>query len=233
MRVLPSAALGALTLTCALSLLGNHASAQTQVQRVATTLPSRIGQTKLPKDPIVKDADIGPPSTVSGAALADLLIKDSYIDEYAGMQGVNFLIANTGQQDAGPFEVAITFTYPHSDGPSARWELYPVDGLKVGESKWVSASPLCCGWAGTEVVVNNTSQFTVVVDPKYMKADPLDPYNPARAYEVKPRIVESNKANNKLTINKSDMRKGRYEMTKASERPTPPAIKVQTPIIKH
>lgn len=203
-----------------------------QVQQVS--LPTRVGQTKLPKDPLVKDATIGAASEAAGLPLADLVVKDAYLDEYAGMQGVNFLIANTGQQDAGPFEVSIRFIYPGASIVDARSDIYKVDGLKIGESKWVSASPICCGWAPTEFVVNGSDRFEVVADPKYSKTDPLDPYNPTRMIEVKSRIAESNKANNRLVIAKADMRHGVYSGTLTrSPAPVIGTIKMQTPVTKH
>jgi hypothetical protein len=181
----------------------------------------------------VKNVSVGPASQASGLPLADLLVSDSYLDNYAGLEGLNFLISNTGQQDAGPFDVSIAFFYP-APSTSSKSTIYRVDGLKVGESKWVSAAPLCCGWAPTEAVVNTTDHYEVVIDPGYSKADPLDPYNPARATEVKPQIAESNKGNNKFAIAKADMRRGKYTAT--NRMPVAPPMgttKTTPPIIKH
>lgn len=205
-----------LAVSIALSLAQSPLHAQVQITRAAPQLDKRI----LPSDPNVKDVDIGPSSNVTGLPLADLVIKDAYLDETGGIQGVNFLIANIGNKDAGLFEVGIRYNYPPGGMIDGRWDLYKVDSLKAGETTWVSASPICCGFSPTEYVVANTVQFEVIADPKYSKADPFTPY---KSVEVKPRIPESNKANNRFVINKADIRHGKLvggPMTK----PANPAI---------
>jgi hypothetical protein len=209
-------------------------SLQAQLQRVSTAAASHVQQKVIQKTPALKDADVGPASTAAGLPLADLTIKDAYLDEYAGFSFVNFLIANVGQKDAGKFEVSVKYNYAPGGMVDARWDVYPVDSLKAGESTWVSASPICCGWTPTEQVVKNAVQFEVIADPKYSKADPLDPANPSKSYEVKSRIAESNKGNNKLVINKADMRHGKLSGTVT--KPATPAIgtiKLQAPVTKH
>jgi hypothetical protein len=198
-----------------------------------STAGNSIKQTVIQKNPTVKTADIGPASAVTGLPLADLVIKDSYLDEYAGFPFVNFLVANVGQKDAGNFEVSIRYNYSPGSEVDGRWELYPVDTLKAGESTWISASPICCGWTPTEQVVKNTVQFEVIADPRYSKWDPMDPYNPARVIDVKSRIPESNKGNNKLVINKADMRQGKLAGTVTRPGPAVETIKRQTPVTKH
>lgn len=220
-----------LAIVLALPLAAGRIEAQAQPKQV--TLPTRAGQTALPKDALVRDVTIGAATDAPALPLADLIVKDSYLDEYSGMQGVNFLVANVGKEDAGPFEVGISFIYSGSEG-AGRWDVYKVDGLKVGESKWVSAAPICCGWTPTEFVVNNSVRFEVVADPKYTKADPMDPYNPSKYYEVKSKIPESNKANNRLVIEKAAMRKGKFAQTNQKSIAAPlGTAKAQPPVIRH
>lgn len=196
-------------------------------QATAVRIAPRAEKTVLPKEVTVKNIDIGPPSAVSGLPLPDLTIKDAYLDEYGGFPFVNFLIANIGTADAGPFEVAIQFNY--KAGGDGRRDLTRIDTLKAGESVWIGESPICCGWSPTEVVVKNTEQFVVIADAKYTKLS--DPTNPLSSYEVPSRITESNKGNNKYVINKADMRHGKFvgTMTRATAAPVVGPLK-QAPI---
>ena len=227
MKMLLTSGARAIALLIALPLFSAPLHAQLQVTRATP----RLDKKSLPKEPNVLNVDVGPSSNVTGLPLADLVVKDAYLDEYGGSQFVNFLIANTGQKDAGFFEVGIKYNYAPGGMIDGRWDLYKVDSLKAGESAWISAAPMCCGWSPTEDVVANTVQFEVIADPKYSKGDA---FNPLKPVEVKPRIPESNKANNRFVVNKADIRHGKL-VSGMVVKPATPAIgriKDQS-VIKH
>jgi hypothetical protein len=198
---------------------------------VAKTALVRMERKALAKDAAVKSASIGSPTGVTALPMADLAVTDAYLDQYGGFPYVNFLVRNIGQKDADSFEVGIRYRYTLDAGDDGKWDVYPVAGLKAGESVWVSASPICCGFSPTEVVVNSAVAFEAIADPKYSKRDPT---NLLGSIEVLPKIPESNKGNNRLAVNKADMRHTMLNATvKLPANPNIDKAKVAPPIIRH
>ena len=113
------------------------------------------------------------------------------------------LVANIGNKDANPFDLALQFYYSDENG-SGEFYVDKLGGLKAGEEKWLAYSPMCCGFVKTVFVVNSTKTFQAIADPTYYHT--YGPYDP-RTYEVKSKITESNKRNNTLTIARPEMKR--------------------------
>ena len=142
--------------------------------------------------------------TSAGAAalpLADLTIKGMCLehDRKTGWNWLRVRLANTGAADAGAFELGLVFTSPGGD---EKLMTDKVAGLKAGESNSQDYSPLCCGFVPTNSLVETSSAFRAIADPKYYKSNPSYPMG----LEVKPVIHESNEKNNELTIAKSEIK---------------------------
>ena len=138
-------------------------------------------------------------------------------------QQLQVLVANIGNKDTDPFDLGLKFIYEDGSGVDGRWMVDPLAGLKAGEQRWLAYRPMCCGFVPTEFVVKSTVRFQVIADPTYYKA--YGPYDP-RMYEVKSKIIESNKKNNTLTLNKSEMR--RCDLKNVEREP--PRIQVKPPV---
>jgi hypothetical protein len=190
-----------------------------QVQTVQVQTPV------LSEKDALKNVRVEESAGVAAGILPDLTVKEMCleVDREMPAERLRVLVANIGNKDADPFELGLKFVYA-SDSMDGRWYVDKLAGLKVGEEKWLSYSPMCCGFVPTEFVVNHTVTFQAIADPSYY--DSSGPYDP-RPIEVKSKITESNKRNNTLTINKAEMR--RCDL-KNIGRPSIPKIPITKPV---
>lgn len=215
-------------LLCA-ALLAPALFAQRQVTQTQIAQP-QVKQTKLPEKPDV--TRVTPDTRASEATnlpRPDLVVKEMCIETPAptapNFQVLRVRIANVGVADAGAFAFAVEFK---NGMGSVRTEVDEIAGLKVGEEQWLGFSPLCCGWAASEFLVNTAVEFRGVVDATYYKRDPFDPDNPFKSIEVKSRVAESNERNNELVVAKSAV--GRCgAAVRHVDRPNVPAPNVVRP----
>jgi hypothetical protein len=179
----------------------------------------------LPEKSGLRDFSVDEAPKMVAAVLPDLTIKDvclSFDSVVPTAEAIRVLVANIGSGDAGPFELGLNFN-PTVDG--GRLMTDPLDGFKAGEQRWLEYSPMCCGFVPTVHVINTTEVFKLIADPSYYQS--YGPYDP-RYYKVDSKITESTKANNTLTISKTEMK--RCDAKTSLPRPALPKIEVIKPV---
>jgi len=198
--------------------------AQNPVVQVQTV---QVQKPVLSEKDALKNVRVDESTGVAAGILPDLTIKEMCldVDPTAPAESLRVLVANIGNKDAEPFDLALKFIYS-SDSMSGEFYVDKLAGMKAGEERWLAYSPMCCGFVKTQFVVNNTVKFQVIADPDPSYYHTYGPYDP-RTYEVKSKITESNKRNNVLTLNRSEMKQCGL---KNIERPTIPRIQIIKPV---
>jgi hypothetical protein len=190
--------------------------------------PAESGAVQTPvlseKDSL-KNVRVEEPSGGETGVLPDLTIKDMCLDDSptVSSETLRVLVANIGDRDADPFDLGIKFMY--SKDYEGAFHADKVSGLKQGEERWLAYSPMNGYGFTLSVVVEYTEIFQAIADPTYWRA--AGPYDP-RPYLEKSKIIESNKANNTLTISRADMR--RCDAKKTLPKPVTPKIQVVKPV---
>jgi len=191
---------------------------QAQIDRAKVTLAA--------KDLITQMSVDADPTEAAGIPRADLIIKDMCFDAAKGngIDSVNVQIANIGTVDAGPFELGFEYIGTESS-TFAHDEI--AGGLRAGEETWVQEFHFCCGWAPMALIPASI-RFTAIADPKYYMRSEFDP-NPLNRIEVKSKVPEMKESNNRMTVNKADLRPC-TTVTKI-DRPAPAGLKTIKPQI--
>jgi len=162
----------------------------------------------------------------SGAAtgvLPDLTIKGMCLDDGPSVpsETLRVLIANIGDRDADPFNLGINFMY--STDYVIAWHVDKITGLKVGEERWLEYHPMSGSGFTLAHIVEHTDKFQVIADPTYWQSHGY--FAPTLE---KSKIIESNEANNTVTISRAEMR--RCDAKNSLPRPATPKIEVTKPV---
>ena len=154
---------------------------------------------------------------------ADLTVKDMCIEDgkLADHEYIGVLLANVGAADAGPFELG--FEYREAGTPA--FASSPINGLRAGEQSWIRVWHECCQFVSISLI-GISDGFSAIADPRYYKKSANDSTS---TYEVKPVIPESNEANNRMTVNKADL-KPCAKVTRI-DRPAPAGVKTIKPAL--
>lgn len=161
---------------------------------------------------------------VAAGVLPDLTIKEMCLDEGPTVPSATLrvLVANIGNRDSDPFELGFKFMQYSDDVGS--WYVDKLPGLKVGEERSLEYRPMSGSGFTRAFVVEKTEKFQVIADPSYYQSyGPLGIYS----YEVKSKIIESNKGNNTLTIRRAEMRACD---SKNIQKPSIPKIQIIKPV---
>jgi hypothetical protein len=133
------------------------------------------------------------------------------------------VVANIGSRDADPFTLLLKFM--RWTGDVGDWHVDTLVGLKAGEERSLDYRPMS-GYGFTLAhMVEHAETFQVLADPTFWRA--YGPYDP-RPYLEKSKIIESNEANNTLTIGRMEIR--RCDAKTRMTRPAMPKIEVIKPV---
>jgi len=165
----------------------------------------------------LKNFRLDEPTETKAGILPDLTVEDMClsIDPSAPTQGLtvlHVLVANIGTRDSDPFELGIKLMYflDCNPGQAYEWGICPASGLmpkvgyfyidrlpgfEVGEAKWFEYNPT---WYYGVHLVGFASRFQVIADPGYDNSGGV---------AIKSKIIEANKKNNTLTIDRTAMRR--------------------------
>jgi hypothetical protein len=189
------------------------------------------------QQPVVSDKDslknlpVAESSGVAIGVLPDLTIKDMCLDggsppdfeTLRRFESLRVLVANIGSRDADPFTLLLKFMGSSDD--VGDWHADTVAGLKAGEERLLEYQPLKGHGFTLSHVVEYAEVFRVIADPTYYRA--YGPYD-FRPYLEKSKIIESNEANNTLTISRTEIR--RCDAKTSLPRPAMPKIEVIKPV---
>ncbi len=162
-------------------------------------------------------------SGVATGVLPDLTIEDMCLqgNPPESAETLRVLIANIGERDADTFDLGIKFVY--SKGFGGYWNAETLAGLRAGEVRWLAYRPLTGSGFTLGHVVEYTQVFQAIADPTYWRSQGY--FAPTLE---KSKIIESNKANNTLTINRAEMR--RCDAKTSQPRPAMPKIEAGKPV---
>jgi hypothetical protein len=165
----------------------------------------------------LKNFRLEEPAETKTGILPDLTINDMCLSidpsaPHRVLTVLHVLVANIGTRDSDPFELGLKLMYfmDCNPGEAYEWGICPASGLipkvgyffahslpgfETGEAKWFEYNPTCC--YGVHLV-GLTSRFQVIADPGY---------DNSAGVAIRSKIIEANKKNNTLTIDRTEMRR--------------------------